>query len=197
MSAAPFPGPDEPVRHAVAHAHAGYHAETRTHSAPDQLVDDVVTYRMLSPHLMRALLFLVAPTVMLLFWLLLGYLASMSSPSATGDLITSVLGFGVVVLYLLGVAAFFAPAKEPIAEWSRLVEGGAPLAGTVSDRVRAAAAERRSVWIGFVDGHGVAGEQVLEPTSVGGGVVEGRDSVDGDLRRVPLHRITSIALVED
>jgi hypothetical protein len=38
---------------------------------------------------------------------------------------------------------------------------------------------------------------VLEPTSVGGGVVEGRDSVDGGLRRVPLHRITSIALVAD
>ncbi len=53
------------------------------------------------------------------------------------------------------------------------------------------------MWIGFVDGHGVAGEQVLEPTSVGGGVVEGRDSVDGGLHRVPLHRITSIALVED
>jgi len=43
----------------------------------------------------------------------------------------------------------------------------------------------------------VAGEQVLEPTSVGGGVVEGRDTVDGGLRRVPLHRITSIALVEE
>jgi hypothetical protein len=65
------------------------------------------------------------------------------------------------------------------------------------DTLRAAARERRSVWIGFVDGHGVAGEQVLEPTSVGGGVVEGRDSVDGGLHRVPLHRITSIALVED
>jgi hypothetical protein len=69
--------------------------------------------------------------------------------------------------------------------------------GAAVDTLRAAARERRSVWIGFVDGHGVAGEQVLEPTSVGGGVVEGRDSVDGGLHRVPLHRITSIALVED
>ena len=65
------------------------------------------------------------------------------------------------------------------------------------DTLRAAARDRRSVWIGFVDGHGVAGEQVLEPTSVGGGVVEGRDGVDGGLRRVPLHRITSIAFVEE
>ena len=69
--------------------------------------------------------------------------------------------------------------------------------GATVETLRAAARERRSVWIGFVDGHGVAGEQVLEPTSVGGGVVEGRDSVDGGLHRVPLHRITSIALVED
>ncbi|MHA6796838.1 helicase-associated domain-containing protein [Pseudonocardia bannensis] len=60
-----------------------------------------------------------------------------------------------------------------------------------------AARARRSVWIGFVDGHGVAGERVLEPMNVGGGVVEGRDRVGGDLYRVPLHRITSIALVED
>ena len=69
--------------------------------------------------------------------------------------------------------------------------------GATVETLRAAARERRSVWIGFVDGHGVGGEQVLEPTSVGGGVVEGRDSVDGGLHRVPLHRITSIALVED
>ncbi len=69
--------------------------------------------------------------------------------------------------------------------------------GVAVDTLRAAAREHRSVWIGFVDGHGVAGEQVLEPTSVGGGVVEGRDSVHGGLQRVPLHRITSIALVED
>jgi hypothetical protein len=69
--------------------------------------------------------------------------------------------------------------------------------GATVETLRTAARERRSVWIGFVDGHGVAGEQVLEPTSVGGGVVEGRDSVDGGLCRVPLHRITTIALVED
>ena len=53
------------------------------------------------------------------------------------------------------------------------------------------------MWLGFVDGHGVAGERVLQPTLVGGGVVEGRDAADGGLHRVPLHRITSIALVEE
>jgi hypothetical protein len=74
---------------------------------------------------------------------------------------------------------------------------GGRASGAAVDTLRVAARERRSVWIGFVDGHGVAAEQVLEPTNVGGGVVEGRDSVDGGLHRVPLHRITSIALVED
>lgn len=68
--------------------------------------------------------------------------------------------------------------------------------GNTLDLLRSAAAARRSVWIGFVDGHGVAGERVLEPISVGAGVVEGRDIVDGALHRVPLHRITSIAVVE-
>ncbi len=69
--------------------------------------------------------------------------------------------------------------------------------GSTLDLLRAAAATHRSVWIGFVDGHGVAGEQILEPVSIGGGMVEGRDSVDGSLHRVPLHRITSIAPVEE
>lgn len=65
------------------------------------------------------------------------------------------------------------------------------------DTLRRAAQEKLTVWLGFVDGHGVAGERVLEPLTVGGGVVEGRDRTDGGLHRVPLHRITSIALVED
>ncbi|MGI9000946.1 MAG: helicase-associated domain-containing protein [Pseudonocardia sp.] len=74
----------------------------------------------------------------------------------------------------------------------------APVAsnGATLELLRAAAAARRTVWIGFVDGHGIAGERVLEPVSVGSGVVEGRDTMDGGLHRVPLHRITSIAVVE-
>jgi hypothetical protein len=68
--------------------------------------------------------------------------------------------------------------------------------GSTLDLLRSAVASRRSVWIGFVDGHGRQSERVLEPTSVGGGVVEGRDGSDGALHRVPLHRITRIALVQ-
>ncbi|WP_433557073.1 helicase-associated domain-containing protein [Pseudonocardia xinjiangensis] len=75
-------------------------------------------------------------------------------------------------------------------------DAGTRANGGIPDLLRSAAAARQRVWIGFVDGHGVAGERVLEPTSVGGGVVEGRDTVEGGLHRVPLHRITSIAMVE-
>ena len=109
-----------------------------------------------------------------------------------------------------GVAAFVpAPPGGEGSDHGQWMRAGDALAGVrrrvpgtrsgdaALETLRVAAHERRSVWIGFVDGHGVAGEQVLEPTSVGGGVVEGRDSVDGGLHRVPLHRITSIALVEE
>jgi hypothetical protein len=67
--------------------------------------------------------------------------------------------------------------------------------GSAVDLLRSAVVERRSVWIGFVDGHGVQGERVIAPVSVGGGVVEGRGN-DGAVHRLPLHRITSIALVD-
>jgi predicted DNA-binding transcriptional regulator YafY len=75
--------------------------------------------------------------------------------------------------------------------------GAAATNGSTLDMLRSAAADRRRVWIGFVDAHGVASERVLAPQSVGAGVVEGRDTASGDVHRVPLHRITSIALVED
>ncbi|WP_214370470.1 helicase-associated domain-containing protein [Pseudonocardia sp. H11422] len=92
-------------------------------------------------------------------------------------------------------------AGDTLAGVRRSVSGSATPAASngTSDTLATlqhAARARRSVWIGFVDGHGVAGERVLEPTSVGGGVVEGRDRVGGDLYRMPLHRITSIALVD-
>src|ERR1700710_2554635 len=128
----------------IREAHDGYHAETRGHRDPDVLVDDVVSWRMLSPHLIRALLFLVAPTVLLLIWLLLDYLASTSSPSITGRLIMNVIAAVTAVLYLAGLASFFAPAKEPIAEYSRLREGGAAAARGAYQWVSRAAQARRT-----------------------------------------------------
>lgn len=69
--------------------------------------------------------------------------------------------------------------------------------GSAVEVLRMALAAQQPVWIGFVDGRGAAGEVVLAPVRVGAGVVEGRDTVDGTALRVPLHRITGIAPVED
>lgn len=62
--------------------------------------------------------------------------------------------------------------------------------------LRSAARARRSVWIGYVDANGLATRCVVEPVSVGAGVLEGFDHTRGTLRRFMLHRITSAALVE-
>ncbi|GAA4863470.1 hypothetical protein GCM10023203_08940 [Actinomycetospora straminea] len=125
-------------------AHADYHREIQQHVEPDGLVDDVVTYRMLAPHLMRTLLFLVVPTVLLLLKAVIDYLAAMSSPDDLTDVVSLLLGLVIVVLYLAGLASFFAPAKEPIAEHARLLENRGDAAGAAFEYVRAAAEARRS-----------------------------------------------------
>lgn len=79
-----------------------------------------------------------------------------------------------------------------------VADAAVPVRGSTTTlaSLQEAARNRRHVWIGYVDAHGVAGERVLAPIAVGGGVVEGRDALDGEIRRLPLHRITSIAVVD-
>ncbi len=60
-----------------------------------------------------------------------------------------------------------------------------------------AAAQGRSVFIGYVDGNGTASQRVIEPIRVGAGVLEGLDSTRSETHRFALHRITSASLVED
>ncbi|MGI8816213.1 MAG: helicase-associated domain-containing protein [Pseudonocardia sp.] len=62
--------------------------------------------------------------------------------------------------------------------------------------LRDAARQRRSVWIGYINSLGVASRRIVEPVSVGGGVLEGYDRAQGDLRRFMLHRITSAAVLD-
>jgi hypothetical protein len=135
---------DQELDRAVVGAHDDYHREIQQHAEPDGLVDDVVTYRMLAPHLMRTLLFLVAPTALLLVKVIIDYLASMSSPDSFTDAVSALLGVVILVLYLAGVASFFAPAKEPIAEHARLLENRGEAAASAYEYVRAAAAARCS-----------------------------------------------------
>ncbi|MFC0438605.1 helicase-associated domain-containing protein [Kutzneria buriramensis] len=70
---------------------------------------------------------------------------------------------------------------------------GTAVAATL-ELLRAAASEGRSVWLGFVDSRGVATQRVITPVSVAGGILEGVDG--GEIRRYPVHLITSAALVE-
>ncbi|GAA2819764.1 hypothetical protein GCM10010470_63840 [Saccharopolyspora taberi] len=76
-------------------------------------------------------------------------------------------------------------------------ERGRPSAEATLQLLRDAAQQRRSVWLGFVDSHGVATQRVVRPVRVGSGVLQGLDQTGEHIGNYPLHRITSAALVED
>jgi hypothetical protein len=73
---------------------------------------------------------------------------------------------------------------------------GTAVAATL-ELLRAAAQDGRSVWLGFVDSRGVATQRVVTPVSVAGGILEGVDRSGGEIRRYPVHLITSAALVDE
>jgi hypothetical protein len=60
-----------------------------------------------------------------------------------------------------------------------------------------AAREGLSVWLGYVNAQGAASQRIVEPISVGGGFVQGFDHKNSENRTFSLHRITSVALLED
>jgi hypothetical protein len=62
--------------------------------------------------------------------------------------------------------------------------------------LNAAARERSSVTIGYVDAQGVATHRIVDPVSVGGGQLDAFDPASGAVRRFTLHRITSVARVD-
>ncbi|MCP3800086.1 helicase-associated domain-containing protein [Allokutzneria sp. A3M-2-11 16] len=114
-----------------------------------------------------------------------------------------------------GSKRLFSPARpsvEQLASVVRQIRAGdraadVPRGAAVSTSVLGTAATMallqeaadsgRSVWIGVVDSHGTASQQIVTPVSVAGGVLEAFDAVVGMVCRFPLHRITSTAVVED
>ncbi|MGP4019406.1 helicase-associated domain-containing protein [Saccharopolyspora sp. 5N708] len=76
-------------------------------------------------------------------------------------------------------------------------ERGRPSAEATLQLLRDAARQHRSVWLGFVDTHGVRSQRVVRPVSVGGGILQGFDTSSEELGNFPLHRIMSVALIED
>ncbi|MGY1825849.1 helicase-associated domain-containing protein [Blastococcus sp. SYSU DS0541] len=53
------------------------------------------------------------------------------------------------------------------------------------------------VWLGYVDAQGSGSQRVLQPVSLAGGFLQGYDERRGESRTFAVHRITSVALVED
>jgi hypothetical protein len=72
-----------------------------------------------------------------------------------------------------------------------------PSSAATLELLQGAARARRSVWIGYINSLGVSSRRIVEPVSVGGGILEGYDRAQGDLRRFMLHRITSAAVVDE
>ncbi|MGH3979176.1 MAG: helicase-associated domain-containing protein, partial [Pseudonocardiaceae bacterium] len=72
-----------------------------------------------------------------------------------------------------------------------------PSTGATLELLQGAATAGSSVSIGYVDSHGVARQRIVRPISVGGGVLEGFDRSRGELRRFPLHRITSASVMRE
>ncbi|MDQ4011653.1 MAG: helicase C-terminal domain-containing protein [Actinomycetota bacterium] len=93
-----------------------------------------------------------------------------------------------------GIRAGDAAASTP--RGPAVVTGGASTGDTL-ELLQGAADAGSNVWIGYVDSHGVASKRIVRPVSVGGGVLEGFDRSRGELRRFPLHRITSAAITQD
>ncbi|MGH3771915.1 MAG: helicase-associated domain-containing protein, partial [Pseudonocardiaceae bacterium] len=69
--------------------------------------------------------------------------------------------------------------------------------GDTLELLQSAAHAGSNVCIGYVDSHGIASRRIVRPVSVGGGVLEGFDRSADELRRFPLHRITSAAVLRD
>jgi len=93
-----------------------------------------------------------------------------------------------------------AATMRPSADALRRSDGssnGRSSSSATLELLQGAARQRRSVWIGYINSLGVASRRIVEPVSVGGGVLEGYDRAQGDLRRFMLHRITSAAVLDE
>lgn len=59
--------------------------------------------------------------------------------------------------------------------------------------IQSAVMTGEAVWIGYVDGEGVASQHVIAPVRVEGGFVTAYDHTAGEVRTYPLHRVTGVA----
>ncbi|MGY1615640.1 helicase-associated domain-containing protein [Geodermatophilus sp. SYSU D00691] len=73
---------------------------------------------------------------------------------------------------------------------------GVTTAGTL-ELLSRAVREGVPVWLGYVDAQGSGSQRVVRPVSLAGGFLQGFDERRGEARTFAVHRITSVALVDD
>ncbi|MET0740180.1 MAG: helicase C-terminal domain-containing protein [Candidatus Nanopelagicales bacterium] len=71
------------------------------------------------------------------------------------------------------------------------------LANETVELLRAAAAEQRSVWIGYVDNHGQTTDRVVDPLRVERGYLTAYDHRIEEVHTFAVHRITGVAGLDD
>jgi hypothetical protein len=91
-------------------------------------------------------------------------------------------------------AAFLSKAAVPGKPSART---GSISTATTLELLQGAAHAGSNVRIGYVDSRGVASKRIVRPVNVGGGVLEGIDRCADELRRYPLHRITSAEVIPE
>ncbi|MGM7643437.1 hypothetical protein ACSVDM_00940 [Nocardia sp. JW2] len=108
--------------------HGNYRAGRITHEAPDALVSDVVTMKVLLPHLLRLIPIMIL-TVLLFFAAILVTIAIALEGASNGS--SSDGGFGVFLfilfaIFIMWIVVLCMPLRESISEYGLLIEGRAP-----------------------------------------------------------------------
>jgi hypothetical protein len=122
-----------PPELALVDVHGSYRAERLLHEKPDELISDLVTWSVLKPHLLRAIVIFVLVQVaqipLFLIWAAVkasalnnssGYGSYEDSGGSGGSAIFLVL---LLLLWLGWLCSFFLPVRESIAEYGLVIEG--------------------------------------------------------------------------
>ena len=65
------------------------------------------------------------------------------------------------------------------------------------DTLRAALADKRSVWLGYIGTDGTATERVIDPVDLRDGTVTGFDHRGQKVNTFAIHRITGVAPLDE
>jgi hypothetical protein len=114
-----------------------------------------------------------------------------SEPAAAGRLLSEAELAATVREIRAGDAALAARRGEAVRQVP-----GVTTASTL-ELLSRAVREGVPVWLGYVDAQGSGSQRVVQPVSLVGGFLQGYDERRGENRTFAVHRITSVALVEE